>query len=155
MQERSCFFTLSPLRLVILSSSNESNVKQSRRTTANLAALVFLAEVLEGRVLLSGNFNPPADPRIITNLDASWRFLRSDAVGAQANGYDDSAWSAISLPHTWNALDGQDGGSNYYRGVGWYRRHVTPAVSNAGKRLYLKFDGANSVTDLYVNGTLV
>src|SRR5204863_1053177 len=113
----------------------------------------FSAELLEGRVLLSGNFTPPADPRIITSLDSSWKFLRSDAAGAQASGYDDSAWSPISLPHTWNALDGQDGGSNYYRGIGWYRRHLTPDASNAGKRLYLKFDGANSVSDLYINGT--
>src|SRR5881227_3357764 len=112
-------------------------------------------EPLERRVLLSGGFSPPTDPRIITNLDASWKFLRSDAAGAEANGYDDSAWSSLSLPHTWNALDGQDGGNNYYRGVGWYRRHLTPIASDAGKRLYLKFDGANSVTDLYVNGTLV
>ena len=26
---------------------------------------------------------------------------------------------AITLPHTWNAVDGQDGGNDYYRGTCW------------------------------------
>ena len=26
---------------------------------------------------------------------------------------------AIALPHTWNAVDGQDGGNDYYRGTCW------------------------------------
>src|SRR5947208_1795479 len=109
-------------------------------------------EPLERRVLLSGGFSPPTDPRIITNLDASWKFLRSDAAGAEANGYDDSAWSSLSLPHTWNALDGQDGGNNYYRGVGWYRKHYSVPSTYDGRKMFLQFDGANTVTDVWVNG---
>ncbi|HKN50966.1 MAG TPA: hypothetical protein VJX66_00630, partial [Amycolatopsis sp.] len=91
--------------------------------------------------------------RQVSNLDAGWKFLRSDAAGAQAPAFNDSSWSAIDVPHTWNALDGQDGGNNYYRGIGWYRRHVTPSAALAGKRLWLQFDGANTVTDVWVNGT--
>ena len=62
----------------------------------------------------------------------------------------------MTLPHTWNALDGEDGGSNYYRGVGWYRQHLTvPADFTGGSRrqAFLQFDGANIVTDVYLNGT--
>lgn len=88
-----------------------------------------------------------------TNLDASWKFVRSDASGAQAPTFNDSAWSSVSIPHTWNAQDGQDGGNNYYRGIGWYRRHVTPSTTLAGKRLWLQFDGVNTVADVWVNGT--
>src|SRR5256885_12086437 len=112
-----------------------------------------MIEALEERRLLA--FIPPADPRVVTNLDASWKFLRADAANAQTVGFNDSSWSSISVPHTWNNLDGQDGGGNYYRGIGWYRKHITPAAGLAGKSLYLKFDGANLTTDLYVNGTLV
>ena len=73
-------------------------------------------------------------------------------------GFDDSAapWSDVTLPHTWNALDGEDGGSNYYRGVGWYRRHlIAPAdfAAGGGRQAFLQFDGANIVTDVYLNGT--
>src|SRR3954468_16670890 len=111
----------------------------------------YCAELLERRLLLSV-FSPPVDPRIVTSLDASWRFLRSDATGAQAVTYNDSAWPAVSVPHTWNAQDGQDGGNNYYRGAGWYRRHYTPPTSLAGKKLWLQFAGANQVADVYLNG---
>ena len=48
------------------------------------------------------------------------------------------------------------GGSNYYRGIGWYRRHLTaPADFTGGSRrqAFLQFDGANIVTDVYLNGT--
>ena len=80
---------------------------------------------------------------------------RSDASGASAPGFDDASWTSIAIPHTWNALDGQDGGGNYYRGIGWYRRHVTLPPAAAGKKVYLQFDAANTVTDVYVNGTSV
>jgi beta-galactosidase len=97
----------------------------------------------------------PASPRTDTSLDAGWRFIRQDVAGAQTNGFDDSAWTVLDLPHTWNNLDGQDGGNDYYRGIGWYRLHYAVSTNAAGRRLFLKFDGANIVSDLYVNGSFV
>ncbi|WP_194922375.1 sugar-binding domain-containing protein, partial [Catenulispora rubra] len=47
----------------------------------------------------------------------------------------------------------QDGGNDYYRGIGWYRRHFTAPTALAGKKLWLQFDGANTVADVWVNGT--
>jgi beta-galactosidase len=46
----------------------------------------------------------------------------------------------------------QDGGANYHRGTGWYRKHFTPSAKLAGKRLWLQFDGVNQVADVWVNG---
>jgi beta-galactosidase len=107
-----------------------------------------------------GLYQPPTAGRIDTVISGSWRFLRADATGAETAAFDDTAasWTDVTIPHTWNALDGQDGGSNYYRGVGWYRRHLTapapPAgVEATGRRAYLQFDGSNTVTDVYLNGT--
>jgi len=108
----------------------------------------YLAEALEPRTLLS--FTPPVDPRVVTSLDSGWKFIRQDVTNAQTVAFNDSSWTSISVPHTWNNLDGQDGGSNYYRGIGWYRRHITPSANLAGRSLYLKFDGANLTTDVYV-----
>ena len=96
-------------------------------------------------------YAPPA-LRQQTNLDAGWRFLRANATGAEAPAFNDGSWTATSVPHTWNAADGQDGGANYYRGVGWYRKHFTPPTSLSGKRLWLQFDGVNTVADVWVNG---
>jgi beta-galactosidase len=95
----------------------------------------------------------PAAVRHRVDLDAGWRFVAADAAGAQAPAFDDSTWSPVDLPHTWNAQDGQDGGGNYHRGAGWYRRHYTPPAALAGQKMWLQFDGANTVTDVWVNGT--
>jgi beta-galactosidase len=86
------------------------------------------------------------------NLDAGWRFFAGDEPAASEPAFDDSGWQAVDLPHTWNAFDGQDGGSNYRRGAGWYRRHVPVDSALAGRRLYLQFDGASLMADVYVNG---
>ncbi|MBP5865099.1 glycoside hydrolase family 2 protein [Streptomyces sp. LBUM 1476] len=93
------------------------------------------------------------DPRVWIHLNNGWRFIRSDVAGAQAPGFNDSGWTTVNTPHTWNAADGADGGNNYYRGVGWYRRHYTVPAELAGKRLYLQFAGVNQVADVWVNGT--
>jgi beta-galactosidase len=97
-------------------------------------------------------YTPPA-VRQRLDLNGEWRFVRSNVVGAQAPGFRDAVWSTVTVPHTWNAIDGADGGNNYYRGVGWYRRHFTVAPGLAGKLFYLEFDGVNQVADVWVNGT--
>jgi len=104
-----------------------------------------------------------AEGRTETSLNAGWRFHFGAAPGAEAAGFDASQWTPVTLPHTWNALDGQDGvkvpqpgGSllhgDYARGDGWYRRTLSPEAAWAGRRLYLQFDGANRRTDVFVNG---
>src|SRR5438552_1932117 len=103
-------------------------------------------EELEDRRLLT---------RSILSLDDSWQFIRQDVPGAQAVSFDDSSWNAVTLPHTWNNLDGQDGGNNYYRGSGWYRKHYTVPAQLAGQELFITFDRANYSTDLYANGTFI
>ncbi len=63
-------------------------------------------------------------------------------------------WEPVTLPHTWNNLDGQDGGSDYYRGPCWYCRALRAAAPEEGGRVYLEFQGANSICEVYVNGQL-
>src|ERR1700759_4054723 len=63
-------------------------------------------------------YTPPVTHRVDVSLDDNWRFIREDAPGATEPGFDDAKWGTVTLPHTWNNLDGQDGGNNYYRGPG-------------------------------------
>lgn len=56
----------------------------------------------------------------------------------------------ISLPHTWNNLDGQDGGNDYHRGIGTYLIDLPDPV--AGKKQYIEIQGANHVATVYCNG---
>ncbi|MBA3822715.1 MAG: glycoside hydrolase family 2 protein [Ktedonobacterales bacterium] len=103
----------------------------------------------------AATYTPPPSDRADTLIDSSWRFHLGDVSGAQNPSFDDASWGGVTLPHTWNAIDGQDGGSNYYRGIGWYRLHQTIPSADAGKQIFLQFDGADLVTDVYVNGTLL
>lgn len=98
---------------------------------------------------------PLSQERVSASLDSGWRFHRADVAGAEQPGFDDSGWTPVDVPHTWNNLDGQDGGKDYYRGVGWYRRHYTAPVLLVGKKLWLEFDGVNAVADVYLNGVLL
>ncbi len=85
------------------------------------------------------------------NLNRGWRFIREDIEEAYKTDYNDSEWQSIDIPHTWNNLDGQDGGRNYYRGVGWYRKKFNIDEPYKDKRFYIQFDGSNLVTDVYIN----
>jgi beta-galactosidase len=116
---------------------------------AGVTVLMGLALV----VLASAQpYTPPPDPRQVVSLDNGWRFNLGDVAGAEEVGFPDSGWPQVNLPHTWNNLDGQDGGNNYQRTISWYRLHFTPPGSLAGKRLFLKFHGASLVTTVFVNG---
>jgi beta-galactosidase len=95
---------------------------------------------------------PAPDGRQLTSLNSGWKFLGADEPHAPEVGFDDRSWQDVDLPHTWNAQDGQDGGNNYRRGAGWYRRHLVLDGSLKGRRLYLQFDGASLMADVYVNG---
>lgn len=78
-------------------------------------------------------------------LDGEWKFKGPDGVE-----------KAVKLPHTWNALDGQDGGNDYYRGTCRYRtQFAMPEYDAAGERVYLEFRGVNASADVELNGRKV
>ena len=60
-------------------------------------------------------------------------------------------FAQVALPHTWNALDGQDGGSDYWRGHTTYK--IALPAPTAGKRQYIQFEAANHVATVSCNGT--
>jgi beta-galactosidase len=105
--------------------------------------------------ILHAQYIPPVNNRtdIVLNTN-NWKFILSDVEAATNVVFDDSSWTPISIPHTWNNIDGQEY-TTYYRGIGWYRVHCTPDPSYTNREIYLKFDGANIVADVYVNGSFV
>ena len=54
--------------------------------------------------------------RTVFNINAQWVFAKESQVPATMP----TGWEAIDLPHCWNAVDGQDGGNDYYRGTCCY-----------------------------------
>ena len=87
--------------------------------------------------------------RQIINLNRMWAFTKQ---ATEAPSAIDHTWNFVNLPHTWNALDGMDGGADYYRGTGWYAKEIDKADLPESDRYYIEFRGANASADLYVNG---
>jgi beta-galactosidase len=105
-------------------------------------------------VCVTAAWPSPTDvsPRLVVDLNTGWKLFAGEEPHAAEVDFDDTSWDQINLPHTWNANDGQDGGNDYRRGVGWYRRTITLNPGLVGRRLYLQFDGASLKANVYVNG---
>ena len=79
------------------------------------------------------------------NLNDRWQFTGPDGRTVSVN-----------LPHTWNSVDGQDGGNNYWRGSCRYERELDmPEFQKGEERVYLEFRGVNASARVYFNDTLV
>ena len=81
-------------------------------------------------------------------LSDGWKFIKQD-VGIDA-AYD--AWDSVSVPHTWNAQDGQVFNKDYYRGPAWYAKELDIPAAWKGKRVFIRFEAAALVADIYLNG---
>lgn len=57
----------------------------------------------------------------------------------------------VDLPHTWNAQDALSGKQDYKRGIGNYEKKLQVRPEWKGKRLFLRFEGVNSVANLFIN----
>ena len=91
--------------------------------------------------------------RKVVNLNETWKFTKQNETNAMEKAYDDKSWEDVSVPHTWNAIDGANG-FDFYKGACWYRKEVFVETIHAGNRVFIEFHGSNSVTDVYVNGNI-
>lgn len=80
-------------------------------------------------------------------INDNWKFYKDAKSFEAAAG---AAGESVNIPHTWNNLDGQDGGSDYFRGTCLYIRKLN-VTKQAGKVYYLEFRAVNSIADVYVN----
>ena len=87
--------------------------------------------------------------RTIYSLNPQWAFTKEAAALPEALPQD---WEVVDLPHTWNAIDGMDGGGDYYRGTCHYAKTLCKADLPQADRYYLEINGANSSADVYVDG---
>lgn len=78
--------------------------------------------------------------RKITCLNAGWEFSK-----------DGKAYEGVTVPHTWNNLDGQDGGADYLRQLCYYKK--TLDVVKSEEKVFVEFDGVNHIANVYINGT--
>ncbi len=90
--------------------------------------------------------------RNIVNFNRKWAFAKGVS---QVPAAIDPLWNWVNLPHSWNAIDGQDGENDYYRGTCCYAKAFDKADLPTAERYYLELRGANSSADAYLNGKLL
>lgn len=78
------------------------------------------------------------------DIGRDWKFFTHEAARSDVA-------PTVNLPHTWNA-DALAGYADYFRGMGNYLKTIDIPASWSGKKIYLKFQGANMFTDVFVNG---
>ena len=70
--------------------------------------------------------------------------------------YHDGSKQVVDIPHTWNNLDGQDGGNDYWRGTLTYEKDFpAPAFDKDTQVVYLEFRGVNASAKVTLNGQVV
>ena len=80
--------------------------------------------------------------RSTTKLMKNWQFTGPDGKTVD-----------VDLPHTWNNIDGQDGGNDYWRGTCTYKtRFAAPAFDAETQQVWLQFEGVNASAKVVLNG---
>ena len=91
--------------------------------------------------------------RNVINLNQDWKFIQQDAGLPESLPAD---WQTVQLPHSWNAVDGQDGNGSYDRGKYWYAKTFeTPKQPLPGGKVFVEILAAGQQATVYVNGTEV
>ncbi|SDM91964.1 sugar-binding domain-containing protein [Bacillus sp. OK048] len=94
------------------------------------------------------------------NFNSEWRFQQEAVVDAQHPKFDDSDWSIVSTPHTFNDVDtfdnfmegGHNGERGMFTGKTWYRKCFKLDQKNADKKVFIEFEGVRQAADVYMNG---
>lgn len=99
-------------------------------------------------------------PRRTVDLAQGWRFQQGELPAQPlAPAFDDAAWQAVSLPHSWNRLGEyrteRSADTNNFQGAGWYRLHFPTPQKLKGNRAVLQFDGVGTIADVWLNGQYV
>jgi beta-galactosidase len=107
---------------------------------------------------------PPPNNRSTYNFDYGWKFIRQDVTGAEMPGFDDSAWTPVSLPHTFNDVDTWVDWVGFatdtpvmrtWEGKTWYRKHFTLDASFKDRKIFVEFQRVRDAGTFYVNGTKI
>ena len=83
--------------------------------------------------------------RKLLNINAGWSFLKDTKEIPSALPTD---WEIVNVPHSWNNIDGMDGGGDYFRGTCNYAKVIKKSDLPKADCYYLEINGANSSADV-------
>ncbi len=100
-----------------------------------------------------------SNSRTTENFNKGWMFHLGDDPDAKNNGYNDTSWRSLNLPHDWsiempfdkNSPAGTGGGA-LPGGIGWYRKTFTVPVAARDKKVFIDFDGIYMNSEVWING---
>jgi beta-galactosidase len=105
------------------------------------------------------------ESRIVLGFDQGWRFLgpetssssSSDVLSAAPGGADiatwkDTDWELVNLPHTVRLEPLNASGGRNYQGICWYQKHFAANPAWRGLTVYVTFQAAMQVADVWLNG---
>jgi beta-galactosidase len=138
-----------------------SSVKTALRVAVFLAAAISLAVAAKAA----------PGQRIAKTINREWTFnyfpaVHADGLGCEAPAFDDSAWPAVAVPHTWQTFEttgkvhpfiydaAEKDDSYWWFGWGWYRKHFSIGTEQAGRKIFAEFDGVQKYCKVFVNGKL-
>jgi len=130
---------------------SELNLKKVRSEKLVIASLYKIKSLLVLILLISAQIQEALAQNgpLVINLNHGWDFTK-DQISLQNADY--ANWQKVNLPHTWNDKDVNDDKPDYYRAACWYKKALSVEKSYKGKKIFLNFEGANQVTEVYVNG---
>jgi beta-galactosidase len=99
--------------------------------------------------------------REVISFNKDWAFKKGPFTTdvLQYGNVFSGSWQSISVPHTWNAKDMQvrndlfTSNEKFYVGDAYYRKTFIPETSWNGKRIFVKFEGVNTNTEVYINNS--
>lgn len=109
--------------------------------------------------------------RLSQTVNREWTFNyfpdpAADGAGCQAPDFNDAAWPAVAVPHTWQTYEttgkvhpfiydaSEKDDPYWWCGWGWYRKHFSVAKEQAGRKVFVEFDGVQKYSKVWVNGRL-
>lgn len=93
------------------------------------------------------------------SFNNNWKFQLGEVPNAMVKEFDDSGWRTLNLPHDW-AIEGKfsednpsgSSGGALPGGIGWYRKTFSLQPSDAGRCIYIRFDGVYMNSEVFING---
>ena len=87
--------------------------------------------------------------RIRIPINDKWKFGIRNSIYKKHND------TTVTLPYTWNANEVLNPTTNYQRATGIYTKKLKIDNNWLNKRVFLYFEGANSVVNVFVNKQFV
>jgi beta-galactosidase len=131
---------------------------QTRSLLLALVACAFVHPVGAQTTLSTPKFSTagfhelPGSGRTVFDFNPGWRFLKSDAPGAESPAFDDASWEVVNAPHGLELLPMNASGGLNYRGPAWYRKHFRLPDTLAGRRVLVHFEAVMGKSQVWLDG---